>query len=131
MRPVTAPGAVKGAVAPAWLGVVAAPVWPAAPARALPVLVPAVPVPVPVLVPDALAPAEALGDVELAGAGVMTVLVIVAGLAPESPASLTREAASTPSASTITTARAAAGGPQLGDAARRVRAAAPQRRHQS
>jgi hypothetical protein len=80
---------------------------------------------------DVLAPADALPEAELAGAGAVTVLVIAAGLAPESPASLTREAASTPSASTTMAAREAAGAPQLGEPARRVRAAAPQRRHQS
>jgi hypothetical protein len=86
-----------------------------------------------VLVPvvGVVAPAEALGEVRLAGAGVVTVLVIAAGLAPESPASFTSAAASTPTASTTTAARAAAGAPQLGDPAKRVRAAAPQCRHQS
>src|SRR5437763_9772829 len=47
------------------------------------------------------------------------------------PASLTRSAASTPSDSAATVAISATGTLQLGDAASRVRAAAPQRRHQS
>src|SRR5437016_4767688 len=50
---------------------------------------------------------------------------------PEFPASLTRAAASTPSDSVATTAIAMIGALQFGDVARRVRAAAPQRRHHS
>jgi hypothetical protein len=67
-----------------------------------------------------------------AAAGVVTV-VVTGGLVdePEPPASLTSAAASTPSASTAITATVAAGARQLGVAARRVRAAAPQFRHQS
>ncbi len=47
------------------------------------------------------------------------------------PASAIREAASTPSDSVATTATAMIGAFQLEDVARRVRAAAPQRRHHS
>jgi hypothetical protein len=50
---------------------------------------------------------------------------------PESTASLTRAAASTASESPATTATAIIGAFEFDDAARRVRAAAPQRRHQS
>lgn len=62
----------------------------------------------------------------LAAGAVVTVVVTGAAPEPEPPASLTSAAASTPSASTATTAIAATGPFQLGVAARRVRAAAPQ-----
>ncbi len=65
-------------------------------------------------------------------AGVVTVLVmVVGGSASDPPASFTKEAASTPNASTITAASPISGPRQLGVEARRVRAAAPQCRHQS
>src|SRR4029077_17386569 len=52
-------------------------------------------------------------------------------LEPVSPASFTSAAARTPSASTTTVTSSNASPLQRGAAARRVRAAAPQRRHQS
>jgi len=64
-------------------------------------------------------------------AGVVTVLVDGVGAGPESPASLTSAAASTPRASATVTAIVAAGAFQFGVAARRVRAAAPHCRHHS
>jgi ABC-type dipeptide/oligopeptide/nickel transport system permease subunit len=68
-------------------------------------------------------------------AAVLLVVVIVAvegvGGGPESPASFTSAAASTPSASATMTQMIAIGVFQFGVAARRVRAAAPQRRHHS
>lgn len=83
----------------------------------------------------------AVGAVTAGAAGVVTAGVVAAGPAIvvvtgagaelESPASLTSAAASTPSASTATTEMTAIGAFQLGVAASRVRAAAPQRRHQS
>jgi hypothetical protein len=76
--------------------------------------------------------AGVVGVTAVLAAGAATVVVVVgAALDPEPPASLTSAAASTPSASTATTAIAAIGPFQLGVAASRVRAAAPQRRHQS
>jgi hypothetical protein len=57
------------------------------------------------------------------------VTVFAAGV--EFEASLTSEAARTPSDSVATIARAAIGAFRLGGGPRRVRAAAPQRRHQS
>jgi hypothetical protein len=63
-----------------------------------------------------------------ATAGVVTV-VVVAGTGAEPPARLTRAAASTPRASTTTTANAPISRFQLGAGARRVRAAAPQLKH--
>lgn len=82
-----------------------------------------------------LTPGTAPAVVGAAGAlaaGATTVVVVVAAaLDPESPASLTSAAASTPSASKAITAIVAIGVFQLGVAASRVRAAAPQRRHQS
>ncbi|HEV2923543.1 MAG TPA: hypothetical protein VGW98_05895 [Solirubrobacteraceae bacterium] len=59
----------------------------------------------------------------------MRVTRIFVGL--ELPARSTRAAASTPSESTITATIPAIGSRQFGVGARRVRAAAPQRRHQS
>jgi hypothetical protein len=56
-------------------------------------------------------------------------VVVVAGTGAEPPARSTRAAASTPRASTTTTATAPIGRFQLGAGARRVRAAAPQLRH--
>jgi len=76
--------------------------------------------------------AVVVGAAGVLAAGAATVVVAVAAvLEPEPPASLTSAAASTPSASTATTAIVAIGVFQLGVAASRVRAAAPQRRHQS
>jgi hypothetical protein len=106
------------------------------PAAAVPVIV-AVPV---VFAPDFAAPGTAApGAVVvgvaavLAGAAgaVVTVRVtrILVGL--ELPARSTSAALSTPSESTITATIAAIGMRQFGVAARRVRAAAPQRRHHS
>ena len=66
----------------------------------------------------------------LALAGPVVVIVVVA-VELEPPASLTSAAASTPRASAAVTAIAVTGAFQLGVAERRVRAAAPQRRHQS
>src|SRR6266851_6898334 len=81
------------------------------------------------------APGAVVAGAGLAGAdaavGAVDTIVVAGGLEPESPASLTRAAASTPSDSAIRTATAAIGGFQLGAAASRVRAAAPQRRHHS
>ncbi len=72
--------------------------------------------------------------VDVAGGEVAVTLTSVAlalELFPESPASATSAAASTPSDSSATAATAATGPFQRGAAASRVRAAAPQRRHQS
>ena len=60
---------------------------------------------------------------------VLTVTVFATGV--EFEASLTSEAARTPSDSVATIARAAIGAFRLGGGPRRVRAAAPQRRHHS
>jgi hypothetical protein len=62
---------------------------------------------------------------------VVTEALTLADLDPESPASFTRAAPSTPSASTATIAKAMIGAFQLEDIASRVRAAAPHRRHHS
>jgi hypothetical protein len=67
----------------------------------------------------------------VAAAAVVTVLVVGGAPGPESPASFTSAAASTPSESTATAIAPSRGAFQFGDAARRVRAAAPQRRHHS
>jgi hypothetical protein len=67
--------------------------------------------------------AGAVVTVVVAGAAVVEVL--------EPPASVTSAAASTPSDSAARTASTRTGAFQAGDAARRVRAAAPQRRHHS
>jgi hypothetical protein len=116
---VTAPGVVLGTVTPP-LGVVVTPVVVVTPGTV------AVGV---VAVPGATA---VVGVTGVLAAGAATVVVVVgAALDPEPPASLTSAAASTPSASTAITAIAAIGPFQLGVAASRVRAAAPQRRHQS
>ena len=65
-------------------------------------------------------------------AGLVTVIVVGTVVeCPEPPASLTSAAASTPSASATITASAITGVFQEGDAASRVRAAAPQCRHHS
>jgi hypothetical protein len=98
-----------------------------------------------VLAPDVRAPAVLAPDAPVAGtlvagaavlvvgaaaAAVVTVLVVAGG--DESPAaSLTSAAASTPSDSATSTASVVVRPFQLGDAARRVRAAAPQCRHHS
>jgi hypothetical protein len=95
-----------------------------------------------VLVVGVLAPGGAIvgalapGVVPVGVAGALAVgvvvTVVVAGVVePEPPASLTSAAASTPSAIAATTASTAIGVFQLGVAARRVRAAAPQAMHQS
>ena len=69
---------------------------------------------------------------ERAAGDVVVMVVVVGGLpGPESPASFTSAAASTPSESTATTIAPSSGAFQAGDAASRVRAAAPQRRHHS
>jgi len=82
----------------------------------------------------------AAGGAVVVTAGMLAVTVaevLLAGVAgvlavePESPASETSAAVSTPSESTITTARAVIRPFQLGAAASLVRAAAPQRRHHS
>jgi hypothetical protein len=102
------------------------------------------PVPVPGVVVAPVVPVVVLGTVLVgavavvgvvgtvvigaAAAGVVTV-VVVAGTGDEPPARLTRAAASTPRASTATTASAPIGRFQLGAGARRVRAAAPQLKH--
>ncbi len=75
--------------------------------------------------------AVAAGTTGVVVAGSAIVVVAGAGEELESPASLTSAAASTPSAITAITAMTAIGAFQLGVAASRVRAAAPQRRHQS
>src|SRR6202035_962156 len=64
-------------------------------------------------------------------AGAVVTVVVVAGGGPPDPASDMSAAASTPSDSATTTASATIGPLQPGAAARRVRAAAPQRRHHS
>ncbi len=70
-------------------------------------------------------------DAGAEAAGPVTVWVIAGGAGPESPASFTSAAASAASASSATSATATTGARQFGVAARRVRAAAPQRRHHS
>lgn len=78
-----------------------------------------------VVAPGVVAPGVAL-------VGVVTVLVIVlAGVVRGPPASLTSDAVSAPSATTIASPSAISGVRQLGVEARRVRAAAPHRRHHS
>ena len=62
---------------------------------------------------------------------VVTVFVVAGGAGPVLPASFTSAAASTPSERTTTATAPSSGARQLGDAASRVRAAAPQRRHHS
>jgi predicted membrane-bound spermidine synthase len=84
---------------------------------------------------DVLAPVGMLLGVVVVGvlevvvrtaAAVVTVLVMAGVVEPEPPTRLTSAAASTPSDSATTTASVATRPFQLGDAARRVRAAAPQ-----
>src|SRR5262249_58567701 len=72
-----------------------------------------------------------VGCAPAAGAADVTVRVIAAGGGPVSPASATSAATSAPSASAPTIATTVNGAFQFGAAARRVRAAAPQRRHHS
>src|SRR5664280_1165459 len=133
--------------APALVDVV--PPGPAVPPAPVVVVAPGVfVVPPGVLVVGVLAPGTAApgvvaaGVVAAPGAGVVgaagvlaagVVMVVVAGAEEEleSPASLTSAAARTASASAAMTATVAIGPFQLGVAARRVRAAAPQLRHQS
>jgi hypothetical protein len=121
-----------GVVAP---GVV--PVGDVAPGVLVPgVVVPGVVVPgvvVPgVLVAGALAPGiVVVGATGTLAAGAVVIVVVAVLAEPDPSASLTNAAASTPSASAATTASDAIGAFQLGVAARRVRAAAPQAMHQS
>src|ERR1019366_2322993 len=117
---------------PAVAGVVVvdAPGAPTPPAAPVPVLVPGVGG-----APGVLGQGSGGGGVVAGGAtvaaAVVMVFVLTGGAGPVSPASLTRAAARTPSESTTTTTAATSGAFQLGDAARRVRAAAPQLRHHS
>ncbi len=85
-----------------------------------------------IVTPGVVAPGVAVvgGVMGVAAAGVVTV-VVTGGLEPDPSASLTSAAARTPSASAAMTASEAIGAFQLGVAASRVRAAAPQFRHQS
>ena len=94
------------------------------------VLVPVSPVPG-VLVLGTVVGAVAVGVAVTAGA---VVTVVVAGAVverPEPPARVTSAAASTPSESAARTASVRTAGFQEGDAAKRVRAAAPQCKHHS
>jgi hypothetical protein len=99
------------------------------PGAVAPVLAPGVSAPG-VVVAGPVAAGVVVGAVAAAGA-VATVVVAELRLVPSLPASLTRAAASTPNDSAVTTATTMIGVFQLGDAERRVRAAAPQRRHHS
>ena len=67
-----------------------------------------------VVVPGVVAPGVVAGGAAAAGAAVVTVRVIGAGAGPESPASFTSAAASTPSATAAIAASAAIGARQLG-----------------
>ncbi len=93
--------------------------------------VPAVPAPgTPVVAP--VAPAAAPGVVAAPAAGAVTVRVTATvPPGPLEPASDTNAAVSAPSESTITVVNAITGARHRGVLARRVRAAAPQRMHQS
>ncbi len=73
------------------------------------------------------------GAVAAGGAAAAVVIVVVRTTVgvPDSPAILIRAAARTASDSRATSATVADGPVQFGEAARRVRAGAPQRRHQS
>gem|GEM_PF-2337828 len=71
---------------------------------------------------------EVLGVI---AAGAVVTVLVIAGTGAEPPARSISAAASTPSASASTAANTPIGPFQLGDAARRVRAAAPQFRHQA
>jgi hypothetical protein len=82
-----------------------------------------------VVVLGALVPGVAV--VGVTAAGLVTVLVAGVVVVSKLPASFSRAAVSTPSDSAATTAIAIIGAFQLEDVARRVRAAAPQRRHHS
>jgi hypothetical protein len=91
-----------------------------------------------VLVPGTVAPGVAAPGVVVvavgivATGGVSTVLVTASVVElEESPTSLTTAAASTPRDSAVITASVTIGAFQVGDPARRVRAAAPQRKHHS
>lgn len=123
-------------LAPAGAVVVPPPVFGAVVPTAPVVLAPAAVVPVvlapgtPVVVPAA--PAAAPGVVVAPAVGAVTVRVTATVPPwPLEPASDTSAAVSAPSESTTTVASAITGGRHRGVAARRVRAAAPQRRHQS
>lgn len=75
--------------------------------------------------------AVTVGVTTAPGVAVVMVRVVAGPSALEPPASFTSAAASTPRESTTTTIAIVSGAFQLGDAARRVRAAAPQLRHHS
>jgi hypothetical protein len=75
--------------------------------------------------------AVTVGTMTAAGVVVVMVRVVAGPSAPEPPASFTSAAASTPRESTTTTIAIVRGAFQLGDAASRVRAAAPQLKHHS
>lgn len=101
-------------------------------------LVGAVPPGVGVVMPGVVVAVEVVGVgtvaavvVGAAAPSVVTVLVDAGDCASEPPASFTRAAASTPRDRTAMTAATTRGALQFGDAARRVRAAAPQFRHHS
>lgn len=131
-----------------WVGVLEVPVTPFVAVLPAPFVVAALGVDAPVFVLGAVAPpvpgatpaavvgvvagavVAVVGVVVAAAAVVVVTVVVVAGAEPEPPARSTSAAAITPSASTTRTANAAIGRFQLGDGARRVRAAEPQRRHQ-
>ncbi len=121
-----APGVFVLVVAPAGGAVVAGTTGMLAPGAVVPVvLAPGTPVVVPAG-PAAAAP----GVVVAPAAGAVTVRVTATVLPePLEPASDTSAAVSAPSESTITLASAITGGRHRGVAARRVRAAAPHRRH--
>jgi hypothetical protein len=78
-----------------------------------------------------LAPGDAVAFGTVTAAGVLTVILAGGALERELPVSWTRAAASTPSDRAATTASAMIGALQVGDVARRVRAAPPHRRHHS
>jgi hypothetical protein len=124
--PLAAVGVPAAGFAP--LAAVGVPAVDAAPLPAVPVV--AAPLAV-VGVPAAGAAPLGVAGVPVVGAMIVLVTATVLAGLLESPASETSAAASAPSESTITTPRAITGPCQRGVAARRVRAAAPQRRHHS
>jgi hypothetical protein len=101
-----------------------------APVFVLGFVAPAAPGATPAVVGVVAGAVVAVVGVVVAAAAVVVTVVVVTGAEPEPPARSTSAAAITPSASTTRTANAATGRFQLGDGARRVRAAEPQRRHQ-
>jgi hypothetical protein len=121
---VVAPGVVV-VVAPGVVGVVALGVEVVGVPVALGVEV------APGVVVAGVVPTPGTAVVGVLAAGVVTVVVARADEELDPPASFTSAAARTASASAATTAIVAIGAFQLGVAASRVRAAAPQRRHQS